>query len=317
MNNKILATCLLVASPLVQADGIAIGTLPQGTLAYASGAALARELGEQSGERVSVVPQGGPPVTLPMVASGELDASFATAIAAAFAYRGMGEFSSPVDDLRIIATVYPLDFSFFVRADSPYYQITDLQGADVPWGFTQQRNNGAVVEAYLASGGLGRDDISPVLVPNALKSLDDFSAGRVDVVSHSVGSGRELELNASVGGLRYLGLGDDPEFGEFLAEHVPGALVRTLKADESDYASEDIDIITTPFVIVGSVHTSDEAAYQLVKTLHTRQAALAEAVPAFADMPLDALAVDVGIPVHPGTERYLREVELWQGDAHQ
>ncbi len=305
----VAATLVCALNTGAQAQQVAIGTLPQGSLAYASGAAVARVLGEQTGWNVSVVPQGGPPVTLPMVSTGELDFSFATAIAAAFAYKGI-DYPEPLTKLRIAATVYPLDFSFFVRADSKYQAIGDLAGESMPWGFSQQRNNGAVLEAYLASAGLGEKDIRPVLVPNAPKALDDFVAGRIAAASFSMGSGREKEVAASVGGIRYLGLPEDDEVDALVAKMAPGALTKTLKAGEYEFADRDIKIIYSPFVIMASENTPDEEVYALVKALHTAKNELGEAVASFKRMDVTKLAQDVGIPLHPGAEKYLREAGL-------
>lgn len=291
------------------AENVAIGTLPQGSLAYASGAAVAVELGGRTGWNTSVVPQGGPPVTLPMVSTGELEFSFATAIAAAFAYEGI-DYPEPLVNLRVVATVYPLEFSFFVRSDSEFQEISDLEGESLPWGYTQQRNNGVVLEAYLASAGLGRDEIRPILVPNAPTSLNDFVAGRVAAASFSMGSGREMEVAASVGGLRYLSLPDGPEVDALVSEMVPGALTTTIDAGSREFADRDLRIIYSPFVIMASENTPEEMVYELVQTLHLAQEELGNAVASFRDMDVTRLSQDVGIPMHPGAERYLREVGL-------
>ena len=55
------------------AQTVSIGSNPQGSLAYAVGAGVAKVAIENAGVKMRVVPQGGPVVTLPLLNKGKLD----------------------------------------------------------------------------------------------------------------------------------------------------------------------------------------------------------------------------------------------------
>ena len=56
----------------------------------------------------------------------------------------------------------------------------------------------------LASAGLTEADVKPVLVPNVVRSADDFMAGNADMFSFAFGGPKVKEADATVGGIRAL-----------------------------------------------------------------------------------------------------------------
>ena len=72
----------------VHAQTVSIGTNPQGSLAYATGAGVAKVAIEAGGVNMRVVPQGGPVVTLPLANNGELDFTISNVAASSFAVLG-------------------------------------------------------------------------------------------------------------------------------------------------------------------------------------------------------------------------------------
>ena len=58
--------------------------------------------------------------------------------------------------------------------------------------------------AMLATGGLTEKDIKPVLVPNVIRSADDFASGAADTFFFAFGAPKVREVDATVGGIRVL-----------------------------------------------------------------------------------------------------------------
>ncbi len=56
----------------------------------------------------------------------------------------------------------------------------------------------------LATAGLTEKDIRPVLVPNVVRSADDFVAGAADMFLFAFGAPKVREVDATVGGIRVL-----------------------------------------------------------------------------------------------------------------
>ena len=56
----------------------------------------------------------------------------------------------------------------------------------------------------LATAGLTEADVKPVLVPNVVRSADEFIAGNADMFSFAFGGPKVKEADATVGGIRAL-----------------------------------------------------------------------------------------------------------------
>ncbi len=71
-------------------------------------------------------------------------------------------------------------------------------------GYSAMRNIDKTVRAMLATAGLTEADVKPVLVPNVVRSADEFIAGNADMFSFAFGGPKVKEADATVGGIRAL-----------------------------------------------------------------------------------------------------------------
>ena len=143
MGMKYLATAAIAATALAAAGAsaqtVSIGTNPQGSLAYATGAGVAKVAIENADVKMRVVPQGGPVVTLPLLNDGELDFTISVSVVTAFAKSGGAMFKGrKQENVRVVASLFPLVVGWYVRADSPIKTLADLRGKRVPSRYTKQ-----------------------------------------------------------------------------------------------------------------------------------------------------------------------------------
>ena len=82
--------------------------------------------------------------------------------------------------------------------------IADLKGKRVAMGYSAMRNIDLASRAMLATAGLTEKDVQPVLVPNVIRSADDFVSGAADMFFFAFGAPKVREVNATVGGIRVL-----------------------------------------------------------------------------------------------------------------
>ena len=75
------------------------------------------------------------------------------------------------------------------------------------------RNIDMVTRAMLATAGLTEADVKPVLVPNVVRSADDFMAGNADMFFFAFGGPKVREVDATVGGIRALEIDDGGHAG--------------------------------------------------------------------------------------------------------
>ena len=301
-----IGLCVITAGA-AGAQPVTIATNPQGSLAYASGAAIAKAITNSTDMQARVVPQGGPSSTIPIMLDGEFDFVFATAVEANFAYKGEEDYSQPAKTLRIAANLFPLRFGLAVRADSGIRTVADLKGKRVAAGLQQQRNLGAALETYLAAAGLSYDDVVPVMAPSGPKGIDDFVAGNADAAIFSLGSGAMKEADASVGGIRYLPFPPGAVAETALAK-LAGAKRMTVEPNANlEGIDQPIEIIYSPFTILTSAKTDEKTVAALVRTLIDDKPELVGSVGAFAAIDAMTIGLDVGVPLHPATMKILAE----------
>ena len=227
----VISVCVAALVPsLAMAQTYSIGSNPQGSLAYSTAAGIAKVASEDAGIKARVVPQGGPVVTLPRVEKGQLDFSIAVSLVAAFGKEGRAMFKGKKQkNVRIVAALFPLRLGFFVRKDSGITEISQLKGKRLGSKFTKQKVIGITGAAKLATAGLTYKDVKGVPVPNGVRQVDDFMAGKIDAVTFSLASAKTRQANASVGGIRVLSLPNTPKSLAAMQKVAPGSLIQTIQ----------------------------------------------------------------------------------------
>ena len=305
----VTATCAALGTAgTAAAQTYSIGTNPQGSSAYSTGAAVAKVAKDVVGLRARVVPQGGPVVTLPLVSQGKLTFSIAVSVVAAFAHEGKAMFKGkPQKDFRVVAVLRTLRLGMFVRKDSKIMTMSDLKGARLSSKFSKQRIQGLFMRAMLATSGLSYKDFKGVPVPNGVRGVDDFIGRKVDAAMFSITSGKVRQAHASVG-LRYLSLPTDTASVKRMQKIAPGTIVETVDRSPA-YAgvTGPTNIMAAPFIVTANAKLSDEMIYRLVKALAANKKMMVATFKGMSGFNPGKMHVDIGVPYHPGAMKYYRE----------
>ncbi len=315
MDHKKTSILSAVAATLIataaSAQTISVGTNPQGSLAYASGSAISKVAIEQADMRMRVVPQGGPNVVVPLVNAGELEFSIANGVVSAFAFTGGSNFRRPNEDIRVAAVLFSLYSGFMVKADSDIQSLEDLAGKRVASGFLKQAIVETNANGILNTVGLSYEDVKGVPVPNGVRGVEDFESGNVDATFFSLSSGRTKQADAAVGGIRILPVEASEEANARLQEIAPGSWISVINPGPNfPGVSEPIGAYTTPFVLLTSTYVSDDVVYDLVKAIHENKEALVASAGAFNGFDPSAMNTDIGVPFHPGAEKFYSEAGM-------
>ena len=304
----VVATFILL-SGVAQAKTVSIGSNPQGSMAYSVAAGISKVALEKGGIQARVVPQGGPVVTLPLVNNGELDFSISVSPVTAFASKGGSMFKGrPQNDVRVVAAMISLRVGFFVRKGSGITSLEGLKNKKVASKFTKQKINHAFARAIMATVGMDYGDVVGVPVPNGVRGVDDFMAGKVDATCFSLLSGKVAQANASVGGIRILSVPKTPEALAAMRKITPGTLITTLEsAPNLPGILETTHVLTAPFIINAGTKTPADVVYKLVKALYQNKSILVKSHKAFNGFIPDKMHPDLGIPYHEGALKFYRE----------
>jgi TRAP transporter TAXI family solute receptor len=278
-----------------------------GTLAHATGSAIAKVLKEKGGLNTLVQSTAGESVLIPMVARGEIDLGIANLAEVQAAAEGT---PPPQPDLRLIGTIHPLRTAFWVRKDAPIQSIADLKGKRVPLGYSAMRTVDMLTQAQLALGGLTDDDVKPVLVPNVTRGADDFIAGAADALYFAFGGPKVREADATVGGIRVLAIPESPENLAASRKLFPyGYLTQVMPMPIPLYVgvTRPMQVYTFDYMLFTSVKTKDDAVYRMIDTLVDNKADLAAIAPHLQEFSAAALYKKFNMPYHAGALKYFAD----------
>jgi TRAP transporter TAXI family solute receptor len=305
---SILAVCAGVAAlaftiDFAPAQTYGISTLPPGTLNHTTASAIAKVLRERAGLNVLVQPAAGGNVTVPIVARGEAEIGTANIMEPQ-------EYYDRFKDLRLIAAVNVLRTPFFVRKDSTMRTMADLKGKRVSMGFSAMRSLDVVSRAMLATAGLTEADIRPVLVPNVVRSADDFVAGAADMFFFSYGAPKIREVDVTVGGIRPLEI--DPNGMPAARKIMPwGYLSDVAPGPMFPGVEKPMKVYTFDNVLITHAKVPDEFIYKMLDTMVKYKDDIVAVQPVLRDFsPQYAYRQYDGVPYHSGALKYFKDQGL-------
>ncbi len=278
-------------------------TLPPGSLNHTSASAISKVVKEKGGINMLVQPTAGESVLVPMVARGEVEIGI-TNIMEAQAAIDAGQ-----KDLRILTAIHALRTPFFVRKDSTMRTIADLKGKRVALGYSAMRNIDIATRAMLATAGLTEADVKPVLVPNVVRSADDFIAGNADMFYFAFGGPKVREADATVGGLRVLEMDENGmpaarkimAYG-YAAPVTPGPIFIGVEKPMKVYAFDNI--------LITSSKVKDELIYKVLETMEKNKDDLVAVQPVLREFTPAFGYANYALPYHPGALKFFKDRNL-------
>ena len=307
-----LATAGLIAAG-ANAKTITIGTLPQGSLAFSTAAAVAKVISDKTDINTRAVGFGGSNIFIPQLGQGKLEMTTATIIESVMARNGTGIFKGkPHKNLRVLTRLLTFDVGFMVEKTSKIQALTDFKGQPFPSDFTSQKVVDVLVRAAFAAEGMSYADVKRVPVPNFIRGTDELVARRVKGSFLAPGSAVVRKANASMG-IRFLSLNNSPAKQATLSSIAPGAFFKVVKPSKRmPYIEKPTTMIGFDYMILTHAGLSDEVAYKAAKALHGGKKSLVASHGIFNGFQPGGMAKkDLGIDYHPGAIKFYRESGQW------
>ncbi len=243
---------------------------------------------------------------VPLLEAGRLDLGL---VQGEVAYEALSGIGRPPASLKILAAMYSTPGMFVVRADSPARSIGDLRGKPVAFGAA---GSGLVILARYVLDGIGLDqdkDFKAVYLEKAVDGPAMVLDGRVAALwGGGIGWPGFAPVARSAAGARFIAP-DTAESARIRAKH---AFLKPLTIAANSYPGQ-----TTPISSVGSWSfilarstLPEDAAYRLARALHKGEAALARRLAQARETTAANTAAAAPHPglIHPGVQRYLREI---------
>ncbi len=192
----IALAALGLSAHTADAQTYGFATLPPGTLNHTTASAVAKVMKEKAGMNMLVQPTAGDQVIIPMVSRGEVEIGITNILELADAITKAATTRICAMIGRRACVALPLLGAQGLRRCRT---IGDLKGKRVALRLIRRcaTIEPIVSRAILATGDLTEKDIQPVMVPNVMRSADDFMSGAADMFFFAFGGPKVREVDAT------------------------------------------------------------------------------------------------------------------------
>ena len=295
------AAALAGGSGAGNAQPYGFAAMQPGTINHTTSSAISKVLKEKGGLNTLVQATAGESVMIAIVGRGEADFAMANAPEIGIALANNGQ-----PNVRLIGPVYTLKTGFWVRKDSDMRTVADLRGKRVTMGYSAMRALDPMSRAILAAGGLSENDIKPVLVPNVVRSADDFVAGAADMFMFAFGAPKVREVDVTVGGIRMTEIDEQGmpaarkiERWGYLTDITPGPAFIGVEKPMKVYSFDNL--------LFTSATTSDDFVFKMLDTLLNNKDELVAVQPVLREFSTPFAYKQYDVAYHPGAVKYFKE----------
>lgn len=308
--SMVLAILFIVAGPVhAKTNFITVLTGGQSGVYYPMGVALSQIYNKNiENARSTAQVTKASAENMNLLQAGRAELAFALADTVADAYEGNTEagFDAPLDKLRGMSGIYNNYIQIVANAESGIKTLADLKGKRISVGAARSGTE-LNARAVLGAAGLSYDDFAKVEYLPFGESVDLIKNRQLDVTLQSSGLG--------VSSIRDLASSID-----IVVVPIPKAVVdnidseayqpAVMPANTYDGQTEDVPTVAVPNFLVTASTVPEELVYQMTKVFYEHLDDLKAAHDSAKSIALENALNGMPVPLHPGAERYYREVGL-------
>jgi TRAP transporter TAXI family solute receptor len=302
----------LASEPLVT-----VGTGAINGVYYSAGGAIAKMFNkkrQEFGGWMANQSTKGSLENIDKVLSGEIDFGISQANFLYFATNGEGYFDGQQKkDLRAVLGLYIEDLTLIAAVDAEINSATDLKGKRLnigAVGSSDERTSVTILEE------LGIDPVNDLEISNypTYEASERLQANDIDAYFYTVGHPNLSVIEATKGKRKVRIVPFDQTFINNIVKS--NAYLCARKIDPQYYDDlEDKALIPTvgvKAIVFTRADMDEEIVYRVVKQVMENLDLFRQQHPAFANLVRMQLSQKLIAPLHPGAERYFREVGLIQ-----
>lgn len=300
------ALFLAFASPATaQKFDLKMMTGPMGGSWYPLGGAIAETLQKEiPGVTMSVMPGGGV-ANVEAVEFGKCELGFSNSSSAVDGLLGRDPFKKKMGNMRQLANLYAQYFQMVVVDSSKIKSPADLKGKII--ATTQRGHTGTILtEQVLQVYGMSFKDMAKVHFVGYSDAVALMKDGHADIYTPgtAIPASSIIDLAADRK-IRLLPLPDD----KFAALRKMNAGYVKRIIPKGTYPGVDLDVPAVSYFahLVVSAKLPDDLVYKITKTFTKNLPRFADVVKDMQGVTAKDLALDIGVPFHPGALKYYKE----------
>lgn len=248
-----------------------------------------------------------------LVAMGEIEIGTCFYQTASLVKEGKAPYEKPMDTLRIAMSGCPPVAHFVARADSDIESLGDLKGRKISVGAPGSAMATVVVPALLECYGLSMDDVEAKYL-NPTETADALINGDIDVggVLAAPPASGVSQIAASVD-IKLISYSKE-DMDKIVAAH-PYFMSFDIEGGTYAGISEDSVAVAMPDGLIVNKDVPEDVVYNIVKAAFENNDEWKSVHPTAAAWTPEVIAersqnIKEFLPLHPGAEKYLKEIGL-------
>ena len=272
---------------------------------YVVGGGMAQVINDETDLKVTAAETGASVQNIEQVVAGNYNVGFSLADSAADAVNGEADFEEP-QDISTLGRIYSNYTHVVVRKDAGIDSVEDFAGKAISTG-SPESGTEVIANRLIESAGLGLSDVKRQRL-DLTKTVDGMKDGSIDGLVWSGGLPTPAITDL------FTSLGDKVEFIDITPllpkmQEVNEVYEKATIPGDTYELSEDIPTIVVPNVLVVKNHMPDNLACALTTLLVEQKDKLVQIHPAANEIDPATMAETGPIPLHPGSERALADLD--------
>lgn len=296
---------------LSQSYIFSVGTSSSGGSVYAVGAGISNLLNNKIGNlSMNAIATGGAVDNVGLMSRGEVQFAFNASNTNYQAYNGQLSGLDKQENLRGIVSLYPSVFHFIVSKDSNITGFDQLKGTKGAVGAPASATDLYCTDVLNYFGYDYRDgkDVEAVYA-NTSDATDLFKDGHIDWALFPLGVPGSAVLDLAMANkidiIPIAGADRDgllERFSYYVPYTIPGGTYNGF--------DQDIDTVGCVITMVVDEKVDEEVVYQITKAIWENLGEVQAIANSLTWMNKDNATQGIGVPLHPGAERYYKEIGL-------
>ena len=295
---------------------VTIGTGGVTGVYYPTGGAISKMVNAKSDEynlRVTVESTGGSVYNVNAIMSGDLEFGIVQSDRQFQAYNGTADWEGdPQEKLRAVFSIHPETVTLLASDDSGIYSLDDLAGKVVNIGNPGSGQRGNATDILMAAGIDPDSDIQAEGL-KAAEAAGMLQDGRIDAYFYTVGhpNGSFKEATSGSKPVHFVPIDGSPvdalvaEYPYYAKSIIPVTANYPGATNDGDVPSFGVKA-----TFCTSADVSDDVVYAIVKEVFDNLEEFKSLHPAYAILTAEDMLTGLSAPLHPGAEKYFKEVGL-------
>jgi TRAP transporter TAXI family solute receptor len=307
-----------ISPPTIDAFGEPMLSIKTGSVTgvyYAAGSAVAkmhnRKLKEYKLRLIAEASEGSI-ANVNDVTSGLAAFGIAQANALYFAKKGEGPWQgAPQNTLRSVLGLYTEDVTLIAAVDADIHSLADLKGKVVNISEPGSIDRDQALAMFDLLGLDPENDLTVNERPT-YEASELLQNGDIDAYFYTVGHPNLSIKEASHGERKVMIVTPEPEIVDSLDRQKEYLFTTDIPIDYySEIANkEPVRTISVKAILFTKADTDEEVVYHTVKEVFENFELFKKQHPAFATLTPEKLTTKLIVPLHPGAERYFKEIGL-------